>query len=195
MEGTDKSGCEDVPLLTAELHRRLNAIIYHQCKELMDRVRAKVWKLAKGERRKKKLIYKILNSSKNHPQCYALYQPTKTSWACCSKWVPIRSTFSCFSPQCSQFKFYFKLFESQRLPLERITGNTTDLLTKNISRMKIVRSNKKANNYLKRLGKLGGGKWFAFRFQKLRKVKKKNFFFKYMEILILKELQYTGRSS
>lgn len=78
MEGTDESGCEDVPLLTAELHRRLNAIIYHQCKELMDRVGAKVWKLAKAGR-KKELIYKNLNSSKNRPQPYALYQPTKTS--------------------------------------------------------------------------------------------------------------------
>lgn len=44
------------------------------------------------------------------------------------------------------------------MPLVRITGNTTDLLTKNISRMKIERIYKIANNYLKRLGKLGGGK-------------------------------------
>lgn len=42
VQGTDESGGEDVPFLAAELHGRLNAIIHHQCEELMNRVRAKV---------------------------------------------------------------------------------------------------------------------------------------------------------
>lgn len=50
MQGADKSGSQNVPLLTAELHRRLNAIIHHQCEELMDRVRTKVWKLVKKKK-------------------------------------------------------------------------------------------------------------------------------------------------
>lgn len=42
VQGTDEGGREDVPLLAAELHRRLNAIIHHQREELMNGVRAKV---------------------------------------------------------------------------------------------------------------------------------------------------------
>ena len=42
--GVDERSCWDVPLLTDELHRRLNAIIHYKGEQLMDRARAKVWK-------------------------------------------------------------------------------------------------------------------------------------------------------
>ena len=48
MEGANEHGRWDVPLLTDELHRRLNAVIHHQGEQLMDRVRAKVWKFGSG---------------------------------------------------------------------------------------------------------------------------------------------------
>lgn len=67
MEGADESGRQDVPLLTAEFHRRLNAIIHYQREELMHRVRAKVGKLTKE---KKELIYKTLKLGKNPPHPY-----------------------------------------------------------------------------------------------------------------------------
>lgn len=60
-------------------YRRLNAVIYHKGEQLMDRARAKVWKLTKGKK-KKELLYEALKSTKNpsHPLPFCTNQQ-KTS--------------------------------------------------------------------------------------------------------------------
>lgn len=46
MQGANESGCQDVPFLAAEFHRRLNPIIHHQSQQLVHRIRPMIGKLA-----------------------------------------------------------------------------------------------------------------------------------------------------
>lgn len=109
MEGADESGRQDVPLLTAEFHRRLNAIIHYQREELMHRVRAKVRKLTKE---KKELIYKTLKLGKNPPHPYPSI-PTnenKLSLFSPSKYLlGVHLLFFFFSFRCSTNQILFKI--------------------------------------------------------------------------------------